>query len=103
MKFADFHPGQTLELPGKDWPITAGGPVGTDHFVVIVSDAPRDFHGAGLVEGDPFGMFPVDRAAQLQRSYRGTTPLFAGEPVCRAAPCPSAYGAASFVIDEVAP
>ncbi|TQK08252.1 serine/threonine-protein kinase [Herbaspirillum sp. SJZ107] len=95
--------GQTLDLPRRTWPIGAAGPAGTDHFVVIVSDTPRDFRGAGLVKGEPFGMFPVAQAAQLQRGYRGATALFAGVPSCEDAPCPGTYGAASFVIDEAAP
>jgi hypothetical protein len=95
--------GQTLDLPRPAWPIGAGGPAGTDHFVVIVSDAPRDFAAAGLAEGDPFASFPVARAAQLQRGYRGAVPLFAGVPACQGTPCAASYGAASFVIDEVAP
>jgi len=98
-----IQPGQTLELPNAKWPLEAGGPAGTDHFVVIVSDAPRDFSAAGLVESHGFGAFPIERAAQLQRDYRGTGALFAGTPSCRDTPCPAAYGAASFVIDEAAP
>lgn len=96
-------PGQTLEIPRKNWPIVAQGPAGTDHFVVIVSDAPRDFRAAGLAESDSFGEFPIARAAQLQRNYRGDGALFAGTPSCQGGACPAAYGAASFVIDEAAP
>jgi len=95
-----IQPGQALHL-GETFKMAAAGPVGSDHFIVIVSDAPRDFHAAGL--DDASGTFPIARAAQLQRAYRGTTPLFAGVPACPGSPCPAAYGAASFVIDEVAP
>jgi len=94
--------GATLSLPRPNWPIEAGGPAGTDHFVVMVSEAPRDFQGAGLVEGDPFASFPIARAAQLQQAHSGSAPLFAGTASCAAAPCPNAYGAATFTIDEVA-
>lgn len=95
--------GATLSLPRPSWPVGAGGPAGTDHFVVMVSEAPRDFQGAGLVAGDPFASFPVARAAQMLAAHRGPAPLFAGVPACPAAPCPEAYGAATFTIDEVAP
>jgi len=95
--------GATLTLPRPTWPIEAGGPAGTDHFVVMVSEAPRDFQAAGLAEGNPFAAFPVARAAELLRAHTGAAPLFAGVPACAAAPCPQAYGAASFAIDEVAP
>jgi hypothetical protein len=92
--------GGELTLPRRSWPIEAGGPAGTDHFVVIVSDAPRDFSAAGLSPGDPFAVFPLERAAALQRAYSGSTPLFAGVAACPGAPCPATYGAAAFSIDE---
>ncbi|WP_306392223.1 serine/threonine-protein kinase [Telluria beijingensis] len=95
--------GATLSLPRPSWPIQAMGPAGTDHFVVMVSEAPRDFQAAGLVSGEAMASFPIERAAQAQRAHRGATPLFAGTPACAAAPCPDAYGAATFTIDEVAP
>ena len=93
--------GARLTLPRPTWPIRAVGPAGTNHFLVMVSDAPRDFSAAGLSPGDPFAAFPIARAAQLQRDYRGSAPLFAGAPVCTGTPCPAAYGAAGFRIDEV--
>jgi hypothetical protein len=34
---------QDLELPRQDWSVTALGPKGTDHLMVMVSDTPRDF------------------------------------------------------------
>lgn len=95
--------GETLTLPRPNWAIEAGGPAGTNHFVVMVSEAPREFHAAGLVEGEVFASFPAARAAQLQGAYTGATPLFAGVPACAAGPCPGSYGAASFVIEETAP
>jgi hypothetical protein len=94
--------GEVLVLPRLSWPVKALGPPGTDHFVVMVSDAPRDFSAAGLAAGDPLASFPVARAAQLQREYSGRTPLFAGVPECKETPCPALYGAAAFSIDEVA-
>ena len=94
-------PGTVLPLPRTNWKFTAAGPAGTDHFVVMVSDAPRDFSAAGLVPGDLFGDFPIARAAELQRAYFGATPLFAGTPSCAGQPCPASYGAAAFTIEEV--
>ncbi len=95
-------PGTVLPLPRTNWKFTAAGPAGTDHFVVMVSDAPRDFSAAGLVPGDLFGDFPVARAAELHRAYTGATPLFAGTPSCAGQPCPASYGAAAFTIEEFA-
>lgn len=92
--------GELLRLPRAKWKFAAYGPPGTDHFVVMVSDMPRDFSIAGLANGDPFAAFPLPRAAELQRAWTGTTPLFAGVPDCLGGPCPSLYGAAAFKIDE---
>ena len=93
--------GEVLTLPRSSWPIEAYGPAGIDHFLVMVSDTPRDFSAAGQTPGGDFAVFPVARAAELHRDYKGGTPLFAGAPVCAQAPCPATYGAASFSIEEV--
>jgi hypothetical protein len=95
-------PNTVLALPRPKWNFAAGGPAGTDLFLVMVSDAPRDFSAAGLVEGELFGDFPIEQVARLQRAYTGATPLFAGVPGCAKAPCPATYGAASFTIEELA-
>jgi Caspase domain/Domain of unknown function (DUF4384) len=39
---------QEMPLPRKDWAVTALGPVGTDHLMVMVTDTPRDFSGLSL-------------------------------------------------------
>jgi hypothetical protein len=101
-KFNLIAPGGVLSLPHSNWGFAAAGPPGIDHFLVMVSDSKRDFRAAGLVETELFGDFPVARAAELQRAYTGTTPLFAGVPSCSRPACPEAYGAATFTIDEYA-
>ncbi|WP_338763108.1 protein kinase [Massilia sp. METH4] len=98
--------GETVELPASAsgtgrWRMDAGGPPGTDHLVVMVSDVPRRFDGAGLVQGDVFAEFPIDHAARLQRAHAGKAPLFAGLADCPGAACSQAYGAAAFTITEV--
>ena len=92
--------GQEMDLPRKGWAMTAGGPSGTDHFVAIVSENPRNFSAAGLRNVDPFGEFPPDVAAKLA-AQAGSAPLFAGTPVCPKEPCSPRYGAAIFSIEEV--
>jgi hypothetical protein len=95
--------GQTLDLPRKGWSMRVEGPPGLDQFVVILSDVPRNFSAAGLAAGALFAEFPIARAAQLQRSYTGATPLFAGAPVCSSgAACSPTYGASAFSIEEFA-
>jgi len=93
--------GEVLRLPRASWQVEAFGPPGTDHFVVMVSDAPRDFSAAGLVDENPFPAFPVAQAARLQAAYTGKTALFAGTPACADTPCAADYGAAAFTVDEV--
>jgi hypothetical protein len=39
---------QELQLPRQDWSVTALGPKGTDHLMVMVSDTPRDFSALSL-------------------------------------------------------
>lgn len=94
-----------VELPRRGWLMTAGGPAGTNHFIAVVSEHPRDFSASGLVEVDPFAEFPLELAAQIAiGSGDGQSP-FVGAPVCPQAPdaCSPAYGAATFAIVEVEP
>jgi len=39
---------QTLQLPRNSWSVTALGPKGTDHLMVMVSETPRDFSALAL-------------------------------------------------------
>lgn len=95
--------GQTITLPRARWKMGLDGPPGIDQFVAIVSDVPRDFSGAGLMSGEPFSTFPIERARAMQRRYTGTTPLFAGVPACAGAtPCSPTYGATLFSVEEFA-
>jgi serine/threonine-protein kinase len=89
-----------VSLPRPGWAMTAGGPKGTNHFVAVVSENPRDFGDAGLRKVDPFGEFPTEIAAIEGRG--GGRPIFAGKPVCKGATaCAAGYGAATFSIDEI--
>ena len=96
--------GEQLDLPRPEWKMIADGPPGTDQFVAIVSDRPRDFGAAGLTTIDPFAEFPVSQASRLYHSYTGTTPLFAGKAICTpnlTSGCSESYGAAVFSIEEI--
>lgn len=93
--------GGHVELPRKGWSMVATGPAGTNQFVAVVSEVPRNFESAGLVVTDPFGEFPLDVAERVARAATGPASPFAGTPVCPAAgPCPTGYGAATFSIEE---
>jgi hypothetical protein len=39
---------QDLQLPRRDWSVTALGPKGTDHLMVMVADTPREFSALAL-------------------------------------------------------
>jgi hypothetical protein len=96
--------GEQLDLPRPEWKMIAAGPAGTDHFIAIVSDHPRDFRAAGLTTVDPFAEFPLNEAARLHGSYAGATPLFAGKATCASGSspaCSESYGAAAFSIEEI--
>jgi serine/threonine protein kinase len=93
--------GKEVSLPRPGWAMTAGGPAGTNHFVALVSENPRDFSAAGLIGVDAFGEFPLEVAARIAAANARPSP-FAGRPVCpSSANCSSAYGAATFSIQEV--
>ena len=83
--------------------MTAQGPAGTDQFIAIVSDQPRDFTDLGAKPDDVYKKFPLDVGAQIYRDYSGSTPLYAGKVVCQTGTaCSQSYGAAVFSIEEVA-
>ncbi|WP_250501239.1 DUF4384 domain-containing protein [Caballeronia sp. GAWG1-5s-s] len=98
-----INAGKRLTLPRPSWPMEAGEPVGANHFVVIVSAAPRDFSALNLTHDSVFASLSTEaqQAAAAQRTI--TASPFAGVPSCgSAAPsCPVAYGAAAFKIDVV--
>lgn len=94
--------GQHITLPEASWPLDVAGPPGTDHFVVIVSENPRDFTALGNTSQEGFTMFPMDRAQEVYKSHRGPTSAFAGDAVCDPGvnPCADDYGAAYFTLEE---
>ena len=90
-----------LSLPRASWPMNAGGPAGTNQFVVLVSEHERDFGGAGMQNDGVFPQFPLPVLAALEAARgSGPSPL-QGRPQCPAgAPCKDIYGTASFNIVE---
>jgi hypothetical protein len=91
-----------LSLPRASWDITAGGPSGTNQFVAMVSESPRDFGDAGLTKAGAFAEFPRQRIANMLRSKASADAVLAGAPKCAAgASCSKTYGAAAFAIVEI--
>ena len=98
-----IEPGAELRLPRKGWEITAAGPPGTNHLVVLVSRHERDLSRAGLRATDePIRAFDLAEAERLWRQRAPGTNPFAGVPVCVTPGCPDAYGATLLTVDEVA-
>lgn len=95
--------GRRMVLPRAAWPMQAGEPIGENHFVAIVSLAPRDFSALDLTHDSVFaGLSSSAQAVAAAQRTLSASP-FAGVPSCgsSAPSCPVAYGAATFKIDVV--
>jgi hypothetical protein len=93
-----------LDLPRSNWRMDATGPPGTDQFIAIVSDSPRDFSDAGMKPQGPFSEFPLNTIIHSKQETRRTVPVFAGKAKCangQSENCPESYGAAVFSIEEI--
>ena len=96
-----IEPGTPLSLPKPSWAMDAGGPPGTDEFVVLVSEHERDLKASGIQYEGVFGQFPTKILQALESARGNGSPPLLGAPVCPGgAPCTDNYGAASFKIVE---
>ena len=101
--------GQKLSLPRSQWRVKAGGPAGTDHLLVIVSDAPRDLNALANNKAGPFVASLNDAQGRAQLGALMTTARAAGTVECQKAGaasaktglCSDAYGAAMVSVEEV--
>jgi len=94
-----------LLLPRKGWQITAGGPPGTNHIVVMVSRQPRDLSQSGLRQAkEEIPEFDLAQAEKLWAARAPDENPFVGKASCPAgtAACDSSYGATLLTIEEVA-
>jgi hypothetical protein len=100
-KYNKVTAGTSLALPRASWPMDAGGPPGTNQFVVLVSEHERDFSAAGVQNDGVFPQFPLPVLAALEAARgNGPSPLI-GKPVCPGgAPCNDVYGVGTFKITE---
>lgn len=95
---------QQIELPRKEWRMIAGGPPGTNHFIAIVSNHPRDFSSTGLQDSGIFKTFSFEDNKEIFRSYKGVLPFLVGQAICTSDSvpnCSESYGAALFSIEEI--
>jgi hypothetical protein len=98
--------GKELVLPRPSWEVTAGGPPGVNHIVVMVSRSPRDFSGTGIkTVGNDIPEFDLAEAAARWAGRVGTASPFVGEVACpggSGAECAPGYGARLIEVEEVA-
>jgi hypothetical protein len=98
-----IQPGQTLKLPQASWPLETVEPAGAEHFLVVVSEQPRDY--AALSTGREYLFAKLADGTQadtLLNQWTRPTPLLVGSAPtnCAGADC-DAYGAARFTVDVV--
>jgi serine/threonine protein kinase len=101
-------PDASFVIPRADrpWEITFFGPKGTNQFLVLVSDEPRDFSKTGWRPRPPDGIdreFPHDAAAKIYQVKDSHLTAFLGTPQCEltgTTPCSKSYGAVNFTIEE---
>ena len=96
-----IEPGTALSLPKPSWAMDAGGPPGTDEFVVLVSEHERDLKASGIQYEGVFGQFSMKVLEALESARGSGPPPLLGLPICQGSlPCGDNYGAASFKIVE---
>ncbi len=103
--------GTDFVIPRADatWGLTFFGPKGTNQFLLVVSDEPRDLSHTGWQYRSPNGMdreFSNDTAKKAYQDATGDLSMFLGTALCAqggAATCSNLYGAAHFAVEEMDP
>ena len=100
--------GQTLKLPQGKWRIKSSGPVGTNHLLVMVADAPRDLQALSAKKEGPFMTSLNDASGRAQLGALLTSSKAISTAVCQNTVsaknnplCSDAYGASLLSIKEV--
>jgi hypothetical protein len=98
--------GQTLQLPRPNWVLSASGPVGVNHLMVVVSDAPRDLSALAQRKEGPFATSLNDAKGRANLGELMTSakadPACAKPASARGNPlCSDAYGAAMVALEEL--
>jgi hypothetical protein len=107
---------QNLELPRATWAVTALGPVGTDHLLVMVTETARDFSSLSLPaeyvsQSGAFDKIRPTAAAVGRIAQLATLSAAAGKSACGsvagkrdlgvARSCSSVFGAGMASVDEI--
>lgn len=100
--------GQTLKLPQGKWRIKSSGPVGTNHLLVMVADAPRDLQALSAKKEGPFMTSLNDANGRAQLGALLTSSKAISTAVCQNTVsaknnplCSDAYGASLLSVKEV--
>lgn len=100
--------GQTLKLPQGKWRIKSFGPVGTNHLLVMVADAPRDLQALSAKKEGPFMTSLNDASGRAQLGALLTSSKAISTAVCQNTVsaknnplCSDAYGASLLSIKEI--
>ena len=100
--------GQTLKLPQGKWRIKSSGPVGTNHLLVMVADAPRDLQALSAKKEGPFMTSLNDAGGRAQLGALLTSSKAISTAVCQNTVsaknnplCSDAYGASLLAVKEV--
>lgn len=106
---------QELKLPRQDWSVTALGPRGTDHLLVMITATPRDFSSLALPAeyvsaAGPFEKIRPTVQAVARISQIATLSAAAGKPSCLvtgdardlgvARQCSNVFGAGLLSVEE---
>ena len=92
--------GQSMTLPQVNWQLDTAGPAGTDHFIAVVSEHPRDFKAANYKPEGGYGLLSKAAAEAAARAWKGAGSVLIGKAVCED-PCQDEYGAALFSSEEI--
>jgi hypothetical protein len=106
--------GASLQFPRAGWEVTAQGPVGRDHILAIVADAPRDLSRFPLANAGPFSEMTANSNTTRGIHLVTAAPHAAVQTECGEARkrnlavkqvaikvCSDAYGAALAKVSEI--
>ncbi|HEX9140107.1 MAG TPA: caspase family protein [Steroidobacteraceae bacterium] len=106
---------ESLSLPRPSWAVTALGPAGTDHLLVLISDTPRDFSSLALPAeyvspAGPFGKVHPTAQAVARIGQIATLSAAASQADCQNADgkrdlgvarrCSNVFGASMVSVEE---
>lgn len=102
--------GQAVQFPRPTWEVVAQGPVGKDHILAIIADAPRDLSGLPMLNVGPFSVVSVTQSGKRGIQLVTSASSVKLQKECSDARtrnlavkqvCSDAYGAALAVVEEV--